>query len=44
MHFGWTLFGEDQKPEFIRERTANGISGRLSLQRTINLGRAKNEA
>ena len=43
MRFGWTFFGKEQAPEFIRERTANGISGRLSLQETINLGRAANE-
>jgi len=43
MRFGRTFFGEDQKPEFIKERTANGISRRLSLQETINLCGAKNE-
>jgi len=43
MRFGWTFFGKEQMPEFIRERTASSIAGRLSLQETINLGWAKNE-
>jgi len=29
MRFGWTFFGEEQTPEFIRQRTENGISSRL---------------
>src|SRR5215467_4735644 len=43
MRFGWTFFGEEQMPEFIRKRTANSIAGRLSLQEILNLGGAKNE-
>jgi len=35
MRLGWTFFGEEQTPEFIRQRTENGISSRLSLQEIL---------
>ena len=43
MRFGWTFFGKEQAPEFIRERTAKGISGRLSLQDAMDLRWAQNQ-
>jgi len=43
MRFGWTFFGKEQAPELIRERTAKGISGRLSLQDAMDLRWAQNQ-
>lgn len=32
LRWNWTFFGQEQAPEFIRERVAGGIAGQLSLR------------